>query len=132
MSRESADGARFIIRVNILRLSTLNHFFVISLTFRQKTLPVILTPFTVLPHGSPLFFKILSFIIPNPDKRDKYLYEIIFCQKRAENYFLGTNKPEYYRLAQRLLHVIERCGELDHENGHNPHAFNPFIHYKRL
>jgi len=27
----------------------------------------------------------------NPDKRDKYLYEIVFCQKRAKNYFLGTN-----------------------------------------
>jgi transposase len=24
---------------------------------------------------------------PNPDKRDKYLHEIIFCRKRAENYF---------------------------------------------
>jgi len=23
----------------------------------------------------------------NPDKRDKYLHEIIFCQKRAEYYF---------------------------------------------
>ena len=28
---------------------------------------------------------------PNPDKRDKYLYEIIFCQKRTENYFLDNN-----------------------------------------
>jgi len=26
----------------------------------------------------------LSFYDPNPDKRDKYLYEIIFCQKKTQ------------------------------------------------
>jgi hypothetical protein len=40
--------------------------------------------------GLPLVNGSGIFEVPNPDKRDKYLYEIIFCQKRAENYFLGT------------------------------------------
>jgi hypothetical protein len=35
-------------------------------------------------------FMLANHFLPNPDKRDKYLHEMMFCQKLAENYFLGT------------------------------------------
>lgn len=40
-------------------------------------------------------FDIRSESCPIPDKRDKCLYKIIFCQKRTENHFLGTNGRKY-------------------------------------
>jgi len=52
---------------------------------------------------------------PNPDKRDKYLNEMIFRQKRAENYFSGTKQVSNWVMGA-LLGLLNTKGKTIEES----------------
>lgn len=62
---------------------------------------------------------------PNPDKRDKYLYEIIFCQKRAGYYFSGTKLLVRVLLLLATALLLSSCGEQEKTIAQKEKAVEP-------